>query len=73
MEYDVKSNQKISKEDIKIEWTAVDGNLYTSKNEQIDSVSIDILDKNNQYIDYSNRLINLRTKKVSILNNNIIK
>ena len=73
MEYDVKSNQKISKEYIKIEWTAVDGNLYTSKNEQIDSVSIDILDKNNQYIDYSNRLINLRTKKVSILNNNIIK
>ena len=73
MEYDVKSNKQLSKEDIKIEWTTLDGKLYTSESQEIKSVSIDILDKNNQYTDYSDRLINLKTKEVSILDNNIIK
>lgn len=73
MEYDVKSTKKISKEDIKIQWTTPNGNLHTSKNQPIGSVSISILDKNNQYTDYSDRIIDLQNKKVSISDNSIIK
>lgn len=72
IEYTIKSNKKINEEDIKIEWTS-NGNLHTSKDEEITSVAITILDKNNKYTNYSNRIINFKDKSVDILSNKIIK
>ena len=73
MQYEVKSNKKITKDDIKIEWAEPTGDLYTSSDKKIGSVSISILNKNNKYTDYSWRIINLETKDVYIGDNEIIK
>lgn len=73
MQYSVKSNRKITKDDIKIEWTELAGDLYRSPEEKIGKVSISILDRNNKYTDYSWRIINLKTKDVYIGDNEIIK
>lgn len=72
IEYTIKSNKKINKDDIKTQWTS-NGNLYASKDDKITGVTITILDKNNQYNNYSSRLVNFEDKSVEILSNNIIK
>ena len=69
IQYDIKSNKTISKDNIKIEW--VSGNyLYEQKDDVITKVGISIFDND---VDYSLRIIDLLNKSVSIINNNIIK
>ena len=72
IEYTVKSNRKINKNNIKVQWTS-NGNLYTSKEDEITEVAITIIDNNDRYTDYSSRIIHFKEKKVHILNNRIIR
>ena len=73
LQYSIKSNKEITKDDVKIEWTTPEGSLYHSKDEEIGTIGVMILNHDNRYTDYSTRFIDVQDKSVTISNNQIIQ